>query len=148
MKYVVGCLALIGLGIVLTVGGCLGLIGYGIASMPKIPDYATRIAVEKIYAKDLKLIDQGIKDGKIEGLAKEVSSDIVAIYTDHQEVLKRLKVTSDSYHTANGIGVGTLQSNTENYKCIVYEMKNGDAAYDIFIVDHAAPEKPAPSPAH
>jgi hypothetical protein len=147
MKYIIGCLALVGLVIILAVGGCLGMIGYGIAAIPKIPDYVSRIAIEKQYAKDLKLIDQGIRSGKLDALAKEVSSDIVAIYMDHKDVLKKVKFTSDSYHISNGIGVGELQANTENFQCVVYEMTNGDATYAIFIVDHGPPGGPARSPA-
>src|SRR5580658_6584516 len=126
MKYLFGCLALVGLIIILAIGGCLGLLGYGIASIPKIPDYATRIAIENQYAKDLKIIDHGIRNGRIEALSNEVSSDIVAIYTNDKDVLKRHKITSESYHTSNGVGVGTLQSNTANFQCIIYQLKNGD----------------------
>jgi hypothetical protein len=148
VKYLFGCLALVGLIVILAIGGCLGLLGYGIASIPKIPDYATRIAIEKQYSKDLNIIDRAIKDGKIEALSKEVSSDIVAICTNDKDVLKKVTITSKSLHTSNGIGVGTLQSNTENFQCIIYEMKNGNDAYEIFIVDHGPPRAPAQSPAH
>jgi hypothetical protein len=148
MKYLFGCLALVGLIVILAIGGCLGLLGYGIASIPKIPDYATRIAIENLYAKDLKIIDQGIRSRRIEALSSEVSSDIVAIYTKDKDVLGKFHITSQSLHTSNGIGVGTLQSNTANFQCIIYQLKNGDDTYDIFIVDHGPPGGPARSPAH
>ncbi len=148
MKKLFGCLALIGLGIILAIGGCLGLIGYGIVSMPKIPDYATRSAIEGQYAKDLKLIDQGLGLGKPEALSKQVSSDIAAIYDGHEDVLKKANIFSESYHAANGIGVGTLLTGSGKVQCIVYELKKEGASYEIFIVDHGPPAKPAPSPAH
>jgi hypothetical protein len=139
MRYVIGCLALIGLGIILAIGGCLGIVGIGIASLPKTPDYATRSYIEKEYAGDLKLIDQAIAADKIDTLAAKVSDDVVAIFLKDTDLLKKHVVQSKSFSEFNGIGSGTVRTNATTQNCLIFQMKKGDADYEVFLVDHGPP---------
>jgi hypothetical protein len=145
MKYVIGCLALIGLSIILVIGGCLGLIGVGFAALPKTPSYVTRDYIEKTYAGDLKAIDHALSGGTIAALANQVSDDVIAIFDHGSDVLKKHMVRSKSFHEVNGIGYGSIDTNTRTVTCIVYEMSNGAARYDVFLADRAASPPAAPS---
>jgi hypothetical protein len=141
MRYIIGCLAILGLVILLMVGSCFGLIGYGIASMPAIPAYATRASIEKRYGGDLHAIDNALGSGKESSLNASLSSDIIAIYSDGKDVLNRYRITSESYRLSNGVGIGTLQSNAKTFECVVYAMKFGDSKCRVFIIDHNKPSR-------
>ena len=135
MKYVIGCLAIIGILTVLVIGGCFGLIGYGIASLPKIPDYVNRNEIESNYSSDLSAIRKGIQNNNEDKIKTTVSAEICAIYKGDKDILGKYKIISRSHHVINNVGVGKLDNGSKEIDCMVYEIQINDSSYDIFIYD-------------
>ena len=108
MKKIIGCLALIGLMVLLSVGGCIALIGYGISSLPDIPKYANAEQITTKYQKELNLIKDKISSNKISELDKQLPQEIYAIYKADEELLKRHEMNGKSHLLVNHAGVGIL----------------------------------------
>lgn len=126
MRVVIGCLALIGLVAVLLVGGCIGLIGIGVASaVQDIPSYATREELERRHAADLAHIRDALGRGSFAGLAGQVSDEVLAIYRDRAEVLKRHDISGRSHTVFNGGGVGSLRIQGMAHACEVVAVTSG-----------------------
>ena len=119
MRFILGCLALIGLGVIVTIAGCFGLIGFGVASLAKIPAHVTNQFIEHRYAPDLTLIEAAVNKGSFDGLEKTVSADVLAIYHDSHDQLKKLEISGQSYSVMNGVGIGTLHTAIKTYDCLV-----------------------------
>lgn len=134
MKFIIGLFAIIGVMAVLTVIAGVVLIGYGISSISEIPEYANRDGVEKKYSKDLAIIKSENFNFK-----NKLSSDILAVYEDNTEILKKHQYTGKSYSLSNDSGVGTLKKNKTTIDCIVYAIKEKEKSYYIYILDHNKP---------
>jgi hypothetical protein len=139
MKIIIGCLAVIGLLAVLTVGGCLGLVGLVFSSMPTIPPYATTEKIEQAYKKDLAIIEQYL-DKKDATLLSQLSTDVYALYDDDDELLKRHEINEKSFIIFNGAGNGKLTIGRQKIICMTYSMKSGERNYQVFIFDKNAEE--------
>ncbi|MBA3701206.1 MAG: hypothetical protein H0W78_20345 [Planctomycetes bacterium] len=148
MRVVIGCLAAIGLGVLLLVGGCFGLIGVGFYSAVKsIPPYATREEISRRHAADLALIAKAIETRDFSNLAQRVSADVLAVYHDNdqghddEEVLRRHPITSKSFTTMNQAGAGSLTANGRTLACVVLILNaphGRDDDYTVFILDQQA----------
>src|SRR5688572_5798687 len=108
MRVVIGCLAAIGLVVLLLVGGCFGLIGVGIySSVKSIPPYATREEISRQHAADLALIAKAIETRDFSRLDRQVSTNVLAVYHDNdkgfddEEVLRRHPISDKSFSTMN-----------------------------------------------
>ena len=135
MKIIIGCLAIIGIITLLMIGGCFGLIGYGIATFPKIPDYVNRQDVEKRYGNDLKIIQNAVNSNNWENIHSRVSKDVYAVVVNDTEKLERYKIDSHSRYLINKVGIGELTSGGRSVQCIVYETKEGNKEYYVYIYD-------------
>jgi hypothetical protein len=153
MRVLIGCLAVVGLVVVLLVAGCVGLIGFGVASaMQEIPPYATREEISRQHAKDLSTIDAAISAGNLATLPNSLSPEVLAIYQGDDEVLGRYRITSKSYALMNGAGSGALTGHEKddgksqggqlrNVTCVVITVPGtgGRAdAYQVFFRDRQA----------
>lgn len=150
MKFIIGLFAAIGVLAVLTVIAGVVLIGYGISSFPEKPEYANRDVIEKKYSKDLAIINGEIKSEKF-NFKNKLSSDILAVFEDNTEILKKHQYTGKSYSLSNDSGVGTLKKNKTIIDCIVYTIKDKEKSYYIYILDrnkptqNDSPKSPLPS---
>jgi hypothetical protein len=135
MKYVFGCLAIVGLGTILFFAGCFAFIGLCVASHSKIPAYATKDNIEHSYKSDLSTIYKLLSAKSIDFKGK-LSKDIIAIYWNDTEIYKKYKMKSQSYEISNGGGSGTLTIGAATYKCLVYEMEIDKNDYKVFIIDN------------
>jgi hypothetical protein len=157
MRVVIGCLAVIGLVVVLMVGGCFGLIGVGIySSVKSIPPYATREEISRRHAADLALIAKAIETRDFSQLNRQVSDNVLAIYHDKddkalgfddEEVLRRHSISDKSFTTMNHAGVGSLTANGRTVACVVLILnapQGRDDDYTVFILDQQAQEVERP----
>ena len=140
MKIIVGCLAVIGLLVVLLIGGCLGLGYVAIKSLPEIPPYADRPQIERAFSADLKIIEQYLEKGDAT-LLSQLSSDVYALYDDKDELLKRHDIDSKSHYLSNRAGVGTLRINGQTIHCVTYEVSKGSDDYVVYFLDRQADNK-------
>ena len=138
MKFIVGFFAVIGVLAVLIVIGGVVFIGYGISSLSEKPEYANKDAIEKKYSKDLAIIKSEIKSEKF-NFKNKLSSDILAVYDGQTERLKKYKYTGKSYSLSGDSGIGTLKDNKVIIDCVVYEIKEKEQSYYIYILDHNKP---------
>jgi flagellar biosynthesis component FlhA len=134
MKYLIGCLAGVGLVVILFMAGCMGLIGFGLASIPKKPPYANVDIIEKEYESDLQKIRINV-EANTASLNSSLSKEVIAIYDEDKEILGRIKAKDKSYFISNGSGTGTVDVNGTNVNCVVYEVKINAKAYRVFIID-------------
>ncbi len=153
MRVLIGCLAAVGLVVVLLVAGCVGLIGFGVASaMQEIPPYATRAEITRQHAKDLSTISAAISAGNLATLKSSLSPDVLAIYHEDDEVLGRYRITSKSYALMNGAGSGTLAGHesddgksqagqVRSFTCVVITVPGAGGradTYQVFFLDRQA----------
>lgn len=148
MRVVIGCLAVIGLVVVLLVAGCFGLVGVGLySSVKSIPPYATREEISRQHAADLAVIAKAIETRDFSGLAQRLSANVLAVYRDHEsghedeELLRRHPVTMKSFTTMNQAGAGSLTANGRTVACVVLQLDappGRDEDYTVFILDQQA----------
>lgn len=134
MKILIGCLAFIGVLVVIAIIGSVLLVGYGFANFPKKPTYANREEIEKQFSKDLIILNSEIKNNKFD-FKNKLSPDVLAIYEDDKDILKLKEYTGKSYFITNDSGVGTLTSSGNKIDCIVYTIKNNEKSYNIYFID-------------
>ena len=139
MKIIIGCLAVIGLLVVLMVGGCLGLAGLAISSMPTIPPYATTANIESTFKNDLVIIKQYL-DKNDATLLIQLSTDVYALYLDDEELLKRHRMKGKSHYMFNDAGTGTLSIDGQTVSCVTYKMSKGEDDYIVYFLDKKAGE--------
>lgn len=153
MRVVIGCLAVIGLVVVLLVAGCFGLVGVGFyTAMKSIPPYATREEISRRHGDDLALIAKAIETRDFTGLAGRVSANVLAVYRDREvgddeELLGRHPITSKSYSTVNHAGAGSLTANGRTVPCLVILLDapaGRDEDYKVFILDQQAQQVERP----
>ena len=141
MRVVVGCLAVIGVVVLLLVAGCVGLIGFGVATaVQDIPPYATQAETSRRHAADLALINEAISRQRYDGLAAALSDDVLALYRDEDEVLQRQQFSGKSFWMMNGGGIGTLTVNGRSSDCVVYRIPGaaGRDEHTVFFKDAQA----------
>jgi hypothetical protein len=148
MRVVIGCLAAIGLVVVLLVAGCFGLLGVGIyRSVKSIPPYATHEEISRRHAADLALIAKAIETRDFSNLAQGISANVLAVYRDRdgghedEELLQRHPVAGRSFTILDRAGAGSLTANGRTLACVVILLhapsgRNED--YTVFILDQQA----------
>lgn len=134
MRVVIGCLAAIGLVVVLLVAGCAGLVGIAFTLADDIPPYATREAIQRRHAGDLALIQAAIDTRDYSHLQERLSPAVLAIYRDDAELLRRHALSGKSYTIVNGGGVGTLTAKGRTVACEVTTLETADAPLDDYVV--------------
>jgi hypothetical protein len=145
MRWIVGCLAMIGLAVLLLVGGCIGLVGYGIASIPALPPHATPEAISRRYHADIAVITAAIARGDpIPPLTHRLSSAVAAIQHQDGEFLGRHQIVGSSSWRSNRAGTGSLTTTGGILRCVVLEMPASAGDYLVFFIDDqpAAVEPP------
>jgi hypothetical protein len=139
MKIIIGCLAVIGLLVVLMVGGCLGLAGLAMSSLPAIPPYATSANIESAFKNDLAIIKQYLEKNDAT-LLSQLSTDAYALYLDDEELLKRHPIKGKSHYMHNDAGVGTVRIDGRTVSCLTYELSKGEDDYVVYFLDKKAGE--------
>ena len=146
MRVVIGCLAAIGLVVVLLVAGCF-VVGVGIYnSVKSIPPYATREEISRRHGADLAVIAKAIETRDFSNLAQKVSANVLAVYRDNdhhedEELLRRHPVTDKTATTMNQAGAGSLTANGRTVACVVITLNapsGRDEDYTVFILDQQA----------
>ncbi|MBA3938567.1 MAG: hypothetical protein H0X38_14000 [Planctomycetes bacterium] len=135
MRYVVGCLAAVGLLVILAVAGCMGLIGFGLFHAAHKPAYAEKQAIEKDYQEDLAKITTALSSGTHDVTKAGLSTDILAIYDGDDDLLGASKGATKNYAIFNGSGTGTLERSGTSIPAIIYESTIQDKVYKVFIAD-------------
>ncbi len=135
MRFVVGCLAVIGFLVILAVSGCLGLIGFGLFHAAHKPAYAEKQAIEKDYQEDLAKISAELSNGTPNFRNARLSNDILAIYDEDVDLLGRYKGAAKNYTILNGSGTGSLERSGTTNTAIIYVITIQDKAYKVFIAD-------------
>ncbi len=146
MRTLIGCLAIIGLLVVLTVGGCCALMAYGVWSLPGLPAGATKEAIERRHADTLQEVAACIRKQDCKSL--QGNRAVVAVYRsedlEHTAVyLSDPTLTKGGHHLQNGAGVATMRSAKQEIECVAYELTVADEDYLVFL---PAPPLEAASP--
>ena len=138
MRYLVGCLAIIGVFVILAVGGCFGMIAYGFSTLPEIPAGLTKEAVERRYADTIELVRVSIAQERLSALRK--NREVIAVYRSKGTETKDIylcdpTLTKTSHHLRNGAGIATMKSPTVEARCIAYDLKIADDEYLVILPD-------------
>lgn len=152
MRVIIGCLAVIGLAVVVLVVGCVGLAGVAIAFSEGVPPYATREEIQRRHASDLALIQRAIRSQDYSQLQERLSPVVLAIYHKDAELLRRHVISGKSHLIVNDGGVGTLTAKGRTVDCEVIALQASDAPFDdylVFFVDQqkaSSPDTPVERP--
>lgn len=149
MRYLIGCLAIIGLIVILTVGGCFGVIAYGLSSLPEIPPGLTKEAVERRYGDTIELVRVSIAQERLSALRK--NREVIAVYRTMGTATNDIYLCDPALHKTshylrNGAGIATMTSATIEARCIAYDLKVGTDEYLVILPDAPFAQAIRPSP--
>lgn len=138
MRFVIGCLALVGLLVVLAVGGCFGAIVYSFSSLPAIPPGLTSSAVEQRYAASLALVRRGITDERMAALKDD--QRVLAVYRTTSGktadfYLRDPTMTKTAHTLRNGAGIAVMKTGPYEALCVAVDLTVGDHDYLVVLLD-------------
>ena len=136
MRFVIGCLAAVGLLVILAVAGCFGLVGFGIFHAAHKPAYAEKDAIEKDYREDLAKITTVASSGAPAFGKAGLSAAILAVYDEDKDLLGRYRGAAKNYSIFNGSGTGSLEQDGVATRAIIYEIELHERTYKVFIADN------------
>lgn len=140
MRIVIGCLALVGLVVVLAIGGCFAVAFMVAKAMPSIPDGLTRSAVEQRYPDSLTLVRRSI--GRQQPAALQDDPRVLAVYrTDDNRTsdfyLRDPTMGKAGHSLWNGAGIALMKAGQHEATCVAYELTVGGEEYLVVLRDDA-----------
>ena len=141
MRFVIGCLALIGLLVVLAIGGCFGAIVYSFSSLPAIPPGLTSSAVEQRYAASLALVRRAIADERMVALKDDPR--VLAVYRTtsgktEDLYLRDPTMTKTAHTLRNGAGIAVMKAGTHEALCVAVDLTVGNHDHMVVLLDDGA----------
>ena len=138
MRFVIGCLAVVGLLVILAVGGCFGAIVYSFSSLPTIPPGLTSSAVEQRYSASLALVRRAIADERM--LALKDDPLVLAVYrtTSGKTADLHLRdptMTKTAHTLRNGAGIALMKAGVHEAAGVAYDLKVGDHDHLVVLLD-------------
>ena len=149
MRFVIGCLALVGLVVILAVGGCFAVAVMVVKSMPSIPEGLTKSAVEQRYQDSLTLVRRSIEREQMSSLREDPR--VLAVYrtSSDKEVdlyLREPSMKKTGHSLWNGAGIAEMTAGPHESICVAYDLKNGGRVYLVVLRNDAGLIPPVESP--
>lgn len=149
MRVVIGCLALVGLLVVLAVGGCFAVAVMVAKSMPSIPDGLTKSAVEQHYQDSLTQVRRSIERQQVAALQDDPR--VLAVYRTNGDkttdlYLRDPTMRKTGHSLWNGAGIALMKSGPHESTCVAYDLTVGGVQYLVVLRDDAGLIPPVESP--
>lgn len=138
MRFVIGCLALVGLVVVLAIGGCFAVAVMVVKSMPSIPDGLTRSAVEQRYPDSLTLVRRSIERQQMAALQDDPR--VLAVYRTNDDkttdvYLHDPTMSKTGHSLWNGVGIALMKAGPHEATCVAYDLTVGGVSYLVVLRD-------------
>jgi hypothetical protein len=150
LKLSIGCLAVVGLVVVVLVLAVMGLFAFGVHHMFDLPERATTAAIEREHAPLLAEVRKRMADPS--ALRRwDAPKDLVAIRqvgdaaaaTDHDLLTGSARGWA-SHTLLNGAGVATIDQAGGPRPCLLYELKHDGTVWWVYLVDGGPPASQGP----